>query len=536
MSSKETKMIRKNGLQNSVVLIVLDGWGIAPEGPYNAISQAKTPNFDRISGEFGSIPICASGKCVGLVEGQMGNSEVGHLTIGAGQIIFQDLIRVSRELETGRLEKDPDFAASLKSPKAGKATLHFMGLVSNGGVHSHIEHLFSLLNIAKKHEAKSVAVHAILDGRDTSPKSGLDFVKSLESFMRSLDLGFVATVSGRYYAMDRDNRWERTKLAYDAIVHGQGERYDSASEAISTSYQKGVTDEFVVPCVIDNYKGAKDSDTIFFFNFRPDRARQLTKALALGNRDFPFFDRGNKIPKLKVITMTIYDERLPKRSVHAILGHEHVNDTLGKVLEKNKIRQLKIAETEKYAHVTYFFNGLKEKPCTNEERILVPSAKEVGTYDKKPEMSAKGITEHALAALTARKKYGFILINYANADMVGHSGNVEATIEAVETVDQCLGRIFQTWKDLKGAKRPSIFVTGDHGNAEKMFDPETGQPHTAHTSNPVPLTLISDHWNIVLPRSGFKPGLVDLAPSILEILHLKKPRAMTGVSIVAPKK
>ena len=528
---KKTANLRARVVKSPVVLIVLDGWGIAPNGSYNAISLAKIPNFNHISQEFGSIQICASGKCVGLKDGQMGNSEVGHLTIGAGRIIFQDLMRVSEQIESGKLAKDKTLAPLLKRAAKPKGpTLHFLGLLSNGGVHSHMDHLFSLLEIAKDYGAKDVAVHVILDGRDTPPKSGIEFVSSLESYMKTVGIGRIATISGRFYAMDRDNRWERTKLAYDAIIHGGGVHYDESANAIKAAYEGGVTDEFVVPCVLDEYQGAKDSDVIFFFNFRPDRARQLTKSFALKQKEFPFFDRGKIPKKLEVLTMTIYDPSL--KSVKAILGREHVSNTLSNVLEKNRIRQLRIAETEKYAHVTYFFNGLNEKPRRFEDRILISSAKEVGTYDKKPEMSAIEITANAISSIQSQK-YGFILINFANADMVGHSGNTDATVKAVETVDLCLGRIYNVWREMGKDQKPTVIVTADHGNAEKMYDPETGQPHTAHTSNPVPMIVLSEKWKVSLPDISYKPSLIDLAPSILLILGLNKPTAMTGMPIVA---
>jgi 2,3-bisphosphoglycerate-independent phosphoglycerate mutase len=521
---------KAKSVRNPVVLIVLDGWGIAPSGPYNAITLAGTSNFDRISKEFGSIQICASGKCVGLKDGQMGNSEVGHLTIGAGRVILQDVMRVSEEMESGKLARDKTIASMFrKLSKNTKQRLHFLGLVSDGGVHSHIDHLFGLLKIAKNYGIANVAVHAILDGRDTPPKSGIEFVSSLEKYMKNLGTGFIATVSGRYYAMDRDKRWERTKLAYDAIVHARGKRFSDSSQAINSSYDNGVTDEFVEPCVVGNYHGLNDSDVIFFFNFRPDRARQLTEALVSDLKSFSFFDRG-KIPKrLQVLTMTIYDPKF--KNVKAILGRERVSNTLSNILEKNRIRQLRIAETEKYAHVTYFFNGLVEKPRRLEDRILIPSAKEVGTYDKKPEMSADEITKNAISSIQS-KKYGFILVNFANADMVGHSGNINATVKAVESVDQCLGRIYDTWSEIKKEEELNILVTADHGNAEKKFDPETGQPHTAHTSNPVPLVLLSDKWKVSIPLENYKPGLIDIAPSILQILGLNKPKVMSGTSLV----
>lgn len=518
--------------ENRVALIVLDGWGIAPRGKYNAVSQARTPNLDKIKTEFGSTPICASGTCVGLTDGQMGNSEVGHLTIGAGRVIFQDLMRVTREIKSGRLAKNRILRRVLARVKTSGGTLHLLGLVSDGGVHSHIDHLYALLEIAKHQGMRNVAVHVILDGRDTPPKSGIGFVKSLQSTMKKLGVGYIATVSGRYYAMDRDNRWDRTKLAYDAIMNGKAEkRDDDPRRAILSFYSDGVTDEFVRPTVIGDHAGVEENDAVFFFNFRPDRARQLTKAITQTDREFGGkFDRGHPLRNPEMITMTVYDPKLKR--VKAILGREHVSDTLGDVLEENRISQMRIAETEKYAHVTYFFNGLEESPRKLEKRILVPSAKEVGTYDKKPEMSAGAITENALDAFKSLK-YGFILVNYANADMVGHSGNIRATVQAIESVDSSLGKIYDEWKELGDrGHRYDVFVTADHGNSEKMYDPRTRQPHTAHTSNPVPLILMSSKWRVKLPSRGYRPGLIDIAPSVLRILGLKKPRSMSGKPIV----
>jgi 2,3-bisphosphoglycerate-independent phosphoglycerate mutase len=520
-----------------VVLIVLDGWGIAPPGKWNAISQARTPNFDSVSREFGSIEVCASGRCVGLSEGQMGNSEVGHLTIGAGRIIFQDLMRVNEEVSSGRLARNPGLLEMLSRVKRRGSALHFLGLLSDGGVHSHIQHLYALLKIAKdlKIDPERTYVHVILDGRDTPPKSGIDYVASLQSYLGSLSLGSIATISGRYYAMDRDNRWDRTKLAYDAIVYGEAKHHFSDPlVAVKASYEEGVNDEFVVPRVIGSYKGMKDSDAVVFFNFRPDRARQMTKALVLPQKEFGnLFDRREKSrpKKLELLTMTVYDRKL--RRVVAILKPERVLDTLGNVLEKNGIRQLRVAETEKYAHVTYFFNGLVEKPRKFEDRILVPSRREVGTYDRIPEMSARQITAKSIEAIESGK-YGFILINFANADMVGHSGNVEATVKAVETVDSCLGKLFSLWRK-KSAGKLTLIITADHGNAEKMFDESSGQPHTAHTSNPVPLVVLSETWKLSENSKKGKPELSDIAPSILEIMNLRKPRAMDGSSLVARK-
>jgi 2,3-bisphosphoglycerate-independent phosphoglycerate mutase len=510
-----------------VVLIVLDGWGIAPPGNFNAIRLAKTPNFDFIKSKFGSEEICASGTCVGLSEGQMGNSEVGHLTIGAGRAIFQDLMRVNYEIESGRLAKNKTLIQTLRHLRRTGSTLHFLGLVSNGGVHSHIDHLFALLKIAKDVGVRKIKIHAILDGRDTPPKSGIDFLASLTSYLENLGVGEIATVSGRYYAMDRDNRWDRTKLAYDAIVFGKGERFLKPDVAIKDSYKSDVTDEFVVPRVVGNYQGIADGDLLFFFNFRPDRARQMTKALLLNEKKFGhLFDRReSERPIIRLMAMTIYDPQF--RGVRALLKREQVSNTLSNVLEKNNIRQLRIAETEKYAHVTYFFNGLTERARRLEDRILVPSLK-VETYDKEPEMSAKQITDNAVERIESRR-YGFTLVNFANADMVGHSGNVGATVIAVETVDACLGRILSLWDKVQD--KVSIMITADHGNAEKMFDEKIGQPHTAHTSNNVPLLLVSKKWKI-LQLQGYQKGLIDISPSILKIMGLKIPKAMAGRPIV----
>ena len=515
-------------IKNPVVLVVLDGWGISAPGEFNAINLAKTPNFDMMKSQFGSVNICASGPCVGVPEGQMGNSEVGHLTIGAGRPIFQDLMRVNEEIGSGRLGKSKLLVSTLRNAKRMGSTVHFLGLVSDGGVHSHIFHLFALLKIAKDLRAVKVKVHVILDGRDTPPKSGIDHLDSLQSYLENLGIGEIATVSGRYYAMDRDNRWDRMKLAYDAIVYGIGERSQSAHESVHASYEKKLNDEFVIPQVIGNYKGIADGDIVIFFNFRPDRARQMTRALVSSQKEFgSLFDRGeDKRPKhIDMISMTIYDPEL--KNVRSLLKREHVSNTLSNVLEKHHIRQLRIAETEKYAHVTYFFNGLVEKKRRLEERILVPSLK-IGTYDKSPEMSASEITDNAAEKIESQK-YGFILINFANADMVGHSGKIEATIRAVEKVDECLGRIFASWK--KVDTNLTIMVTSDHGNAEKMFDEVTNQPHTAHTSNSVPLIVVSNSWKIT-SSPEYKTGLVDIAPSILKIMGLPKPEGMSGQPLV----
>ncbi len=517
-------------VKHSVVLIVLDGWGIAPPSKWNAISQAKIPNYKLLEKEFGSKQICASGTCVGLTAGQMGNSEVGHLTIGAGRVIFQDLMRVTDEFRSGKIEKNQEFLHFLEKSKKDNSALHLLGLLSDGGVHSHIDHLFSLLKIAKENDIRNIQVHAFLDGRDTPPKSGVDYAASLQSYLDSIGVGTIATISGRYYSMDRDSRWDRTKLAYDAIVYGEGSRFDDPIGAIKKSYEEGVTDEFVVPRVIGSYGGVKEGDSLFFFNFRPDRARQMTRALLLSKKEFGglFERREMKRPnKINFLSMTIYDSKI--KDAKALLKRERVSNTLSNVLERSSVRQLRIAETEKYAHVTYFFNGLVEKPRILEDRIMVPSLR-IGTYDKMFEISENQITEKAISTIKSGR-YGFTLINFANADMVGHSGNVEATIRAVETVDSCLGRIYEIW--LEKPDKLTMMVTGDHGNAEKLYNESTAQPHTAHTSNPVPLVIVSKKWKISQSRRS-EWGLVDLAPSILQVLDLKIPKTMTGRSIVEP--
>jgi len=534
LSHNNKRKSKRKKIGDSVVLVVLDGWGVAEEGEYNAISLAKTPNFDQIKRDYGSIEISASGKSVGLTEGQMGNSEVGHLTIGSGRIIFQDLMRVSEEISSGRLARNSILQSALMSVKRRESALHLMGLVSDGGVHSHIEHLFALLKIAKSAGLSRMYVHVFLDGRDTPPKSGIDHISALQRELESLGVGAIATVSGRYYAMDRDARWDRTKLAYDAIVYGEGPRFDDAISSIKKSYEDGVTDEFVLPKVIGNYAGIKNGDAIIFFNFRPDRARQLTRALSQSKAEFKnLFDRREeKRPKsTALITMTVYDAKF--KNAKPLLGRERVASTLSNVLEKESIPQLRIAETEKYAHVTYFFNGLVEKPRKFEDRILIPSLK-VDTYDKSPEMSAREIARNAVKAID-EGKYGFILINFANADMVGHSGNVEATVRAVETVDDCLGKIYNAWKSRK--HEATLIVTADHGNAEKLYDEKTGQLHTAHTSNPVPFVIVSEKWKVNQSFNG-RGGLRDVSPTVLQIMNLKKPLAMTGESMAesrAPK-
>ncbi len=517
--------MKKEIKKHSVVLIILDGWGIDSPGEHNAISLAKKPNFDSIEKRFGETELCASGECVGLPRGQMGNSEVGHLTIGSGRIVFQDLMRVHDEINSGRLAKNPVLLSSFRRLKRRNGALHLMGLASDGGVHSHIEHLYALLQIAKNSGIDKIVVHAFLDGRDTPPQSGLNFVRDLEDHLEKIGNSSIGTISGRFYAMDRDNRWDRTKLAYHAIVYADGEKFDEPTEAVRKSYESGVNDEFFVPLVNRSYRGMRNGDLVLFFNFRPDRARQLTKSLSFSTREFGNqFDRRESVrPRVEIVSMTVYDPKF--KQVRALLGRERIPDTLSVVLEKNNVRQLHIAETEKYAHVTYFFNGLVEKPRKLEDRTLVPSLK-VSTYDSSPEMSANAIASETVRAIES-KRYGFILVNFANADMVGHSGKVPATIKAVETVDRDLGLIIKAWE--KESENLTLIVTADHGNAEKMFSHETKQPHTAHTSNPVPLIIVSKKWKIGTPR---KPGLIDIAPTVLKAMGIAQPSAMSGKPLI----
>jgi 2,3-bisphosphoglycerate-independent phosphoglycerate mutase len=511
-----------------VVLIVLDGWGIAPAGKYNAISLASKPNFDYISKKFGEMQLCASGKCVGLPDGQMGNSEVGHLTIGAGRIILQDQVRIDDEINSGRMRKNKVLVAGIKSSIASNSTLHFVGLLSDSGVHSQIRHLFALMEIASEMDAKRIALDAILDGRDTPPKSCISYINKANGYMKRLGRGSITTLSGRYYAMDRDEHWDRTKRAYDSLVYGEGDSFTDSVEAVKRSYKNGITDEFFVPEHAKGYKGLCDNDVIILFNFRPDRARQLAEALSAKRGGFNSrFDRDeSRMPKkIKVISLTVYDDKL--NNVDAIIKQESVSNTLSSVIGASGIHQFHTAETEKYAHVTYFFNGLIEKPVRLEKRSVVRSPN-VPLYDKTPEMSARKITNRVIGAMKS-SEYGFVLANFANADMVGHTGKLEATTAAVECVDSCIGEIVQAW-EAEGSEC-TIVITADHGNAEKKFDSVSKQPSTSHTSNPVPLIVISDIWKLRM-RPGYKAGLRDIAPSVLRIMGLDKPDAMTGTSLV----
>jgi len=507
-----------------IVLTVLDGWGYRAETRGNAIALARKPNYDRLLKDFPNTLIHTSGPYVGLPEGQMGNSEVGHLNMGAGRIVRMDITRVDQLISSGEFFRQPLFLEAMERGRGHQ--LHLIGLVSDGGVHSHIEHLFALLRMARENKVQNVFVHCFMDGRDTPPNSGIDFLRQLEQKMREFGVGQIASVSGRYYAMDRDNRWERVEKAYRAMVHGDSETKSSDPiAAVRASYEKGVTDEFIVPVTIttEAAPGApatargpiRDDDAAIFFNFRADRARQMT--LALAQPGFDKFSDPARPKNLVYVAMTQYEKTWPW--LRYILAPEKLEHILANVFADAEYKNLRVAETEKYAHVTYFFNGGVEKPFPGEERTLVPSPK-VPTYDLKPEMSAAGIADTVIHAIE-KGDFDAIIMNFANADMVGHSGKLEATIKAVETVDECLGRIFQSLRPRGGA----WIITADHGNAETMIDPVTGGPHTYHTTNPVPFILVTEDGRTQLQPGG---SLRDISPTLLGVLGLPEPGEMTG--------
>ncbi len=506
-----------------VLLMLLDGWGLNPRQENNAIAQAATPNMDRLCREYPCTDIGTSGMSVGLPEGQMGNSEVGHLNIGAGRIVYQDLTRISKAITDGDFFTNPVLLECIRKAKAAAGRLHLSGLLSDGGVHSHNTHIYALLELAKREGLTEVFVHCLLDGRDTPPRSGAEYLAQLEGEMRRIGVGRIATVIGRYYAMDRDNRWERVEKAYDAIVCGEGRGFPSAAAAIEQSYREEVGDEFVVPSVITDNGGPvgrlADGDGFIFFNFRSDRAREITRSLT--DPAFTGFIR-RVWPKLaSYVCMTTYDETF---GLPVAFSPEELKNILGEVVGKAGLSQLRIAETEKYAHVTFFFNGGSEVPFPGEERCLIPSPKDVATYDQKPEMSAYPVTDELLRRLDA-DTCDLIVLNFANADMVGHTGILDAAIRAIEAVDDCVGRLVA--KVLK--KQGCTIITADHGNAEIMVD-ENGGPHTAHTTDRVPLILVDEARRGVRLRSGI---LADIAPTILQILALPQPKEMTGRSLIA---
>ncbi len=502
-----------------LVLLVLDGWGLREAREGNAIKLARTPAYAELIERFPHSSLLASGEAVGLPAGQMGNSEVGHITMGAGRVVYQDLTRIDKSIREGEFFERPALVEAMKRCEGGRHALHLVGLVSPNGIHSHTRHLYALIEMAARHGIDRLFVQAFTDGRDTSPNGGAGFVGELERFMRSTGVGRVASVGGRYYGMDRDNRWERTKKAYDAIVGGPAPHTQSAVEFIQKSYEAGVTDEFVIPGTVvdadDRPIGpVSDGDSIIFFNFRSDRARQMTRALTF--EDFTGFDRHPYPKALVLTTMTQYDRTF---TFPVIFTPQSLTGSFAEVMAARGLLNLRVAETEKYPHVSYFFNCGIEKPYPGEDRILVPSPK-VPTYDLQPEMSAKGITD-ALVNDVEGRKHDVIICNFANADMVGHTGKIEAAIAAVETIDHCLSRIVKAVRDAGGV----LIVTADHGNAEEMWNTELNEPHTAHTCNPVPVIVVQDLNGMRLREGG---SLRDIAPTMCGILGVDEPEEMTG--------
>lgn len=508
-------------LHTPIALAILDGWGMGrTDDPSNAIAKAGAPHMKLLSELYPTTTLACSGEAVGLPAGQMGNSEVGHLNIGAGRIVYQELTRISKAIREGEFFTNKVFVSVIEAVKKNNSALHLMGLVSDGGVHSHLDHLYGLLELAKQHGISNVYIHAFLDGRDVPPSSAVEYIDALEAQAGKIGVGRIASVSGRYYAMDRDKRWERNEKAYAALVYRQGEHAASARAAVEQAYIRNETDEFVLPTVIDTCKdcGIKAGDGVIFFNFRPDRARQLTRAFV--DTDFTGFERRNGFFPLTFATMTQYDETI---DVPVAFQPQTISKTLGEVISSAGLTQLRIAETEKYAHVTYFFNGGEEKPLPGEDRILVPSPK-VATYDMQPEMSALEVTDKVIDQIKAGR-YDLIIMNYANGDMVGHTGQLEAAVNAVKVVDTCIGRLVEAMRDRGGI----TCITADHGNAEMMVDRETGEPFTAHTCNEVPFILVSER------HRGRKLGhgiLADIAPTILNLADLPVPQEMTGKSLI----
>ena len=503
-------------MKKPVLLMILDGWGIAPADKTNAAAMAKTPNLDSYFANYPHTALAASGKAVGLPAGQIGNSEVGHLNIGAGRIIYQSLTRIDKAIEDGDLYKNKELSRVMDETKQAGKALHLLGLLSDGGVHSHIEHLLALICMAKVKGLTKVYVHAFLDGRDVGPKTALEYIHELEDGMAQIGVGKIATVSGRYYAMDRDKRWERVERAYKALVLGDGGKAASAAAGVDASYAAGVTDEFVEPFTVDGVDGKITAgDGVIFFNFRPDRAREITRALH--DEDFPYFARPLGARPVNYVCMSQYDATI---TAPVAFPPEEIKDTLGEVLAQHGLHQLRIAETEKYAHVTFFFNGGVKAPNANEERILIPSPK-VSPYDLQPEMSAEEVTQALLAELD-KDKFDAIILNFANPDMVGHTGVLSAAITAMEKVDDCAGRIARKVLSLGG----SVCITADHGNLEKMAE-SVGSPNTAHTTNPVPFILVSKEQYKL--HNGI---LADIAPTLLQLLNIKQPAAMTGKTLI----
>ena len=507
------------------VLMILDGYGLNDKCEANAVCEGKTPVMDQLMSQCPFVKGNASGMAVGLPEGQMGNSEVGHLNMGAGRIVYQELTRITKEIQDGDFFKNEALLAAVKNAKENNSALHFMGLLSDGGVHSHITHLFGLLELAKREGLEKVYVHCFLDGRDTPPASGKGYIEELQAKMKEIGVGEIATVSGRYYAMDRDNRWDRVELAFKAMTKGEGVKGTGAAEAVQASYDAEKTDEFVLPTVIEKdgkpVATVQDKDSVVFFNFRPDRAREITRAFC--DDDFKGFAREKKLD-VTFVCFTDYDETIGNKLVAFV--KQEIKNTFGEYLAAHNMTQARIAETEKYAHVTFFFNGGVEEPNKGEDRILVKSPK-VATYDLKPEMSAYEVCDKLVDAIKS-DKYDVIIINFANPDMVGHTGVEAAAIKAVEVVDECVGRAVDALKEVDG----QMFICADHGNCEQLVDYETGEPFTAHTTNPVPFILVNADPSYTLRENGC---LADIIPTLIELMGMEQPAEMTGKSLLIKK-
>ena len=505
-----------------VVLMILDGYGLNDKTEGHAVALANTPVMDALEKEYTFVKGNASGLAVGLPDGQMGNSEVGHMNMGAGRIVYQELTRITKEIQDGDFFKNEALCDAMDNCKKNDSALHVFGLLSDGGVHSHITHLYGILEMAKQQGLSKVYVHAFMDGRDTAPTSGKEFIQNLCDKMKELGVGQVASISGRYYAMDRDNRWDRVEKAYLAMTEGKGETAECPVKAMEASYAADVTDEFVKPVVIakagEEAATIEDGDSVIFFNFRPDRAREITRAFCAD--EFDGFERTKRI-QTKFVCFTEYDETIPNKEI--AFKKVGITNTFGEFLAAHNMTQARIAETEKYAHVTFFFNGGVEEPNKGEDRILVKSPK-VATYDLKPEMSAYEVCDKLTAAIRS-DKYDVIVINFANPDMVGHTGIQEAAIKAVETVDECVGKAVEAVKDVDGI----LFICADHGNAEQLIDYETKEPYTAHTTNPVPFILVNADPSYKLREGGC---LADIVPTLIELMGMEQPQEMTGNSLL----
>lgn len=513
-------------MKQPTVLMILDGYGLNEKQEGNAVAQAKTPVLDKLMKEYPFVEGNASGMAVGLPDGQMGNSEVGHLNMGAGRIVYQELTRITKEIQDGTFFENEALLNAIQNCKENDSALHLFGLLSDGGVHSHNTHLYGLLELAKRNGLEKVYVHCFLDGRDTPPSSGKTYAQELADKMSDIGVGEIASVMGRYYVMDRDNNYDRVQIAYDALTKGEGLHSTSGVQGIQESYDRGETDEFVKPTVVmkDGQPTAciKDGDSVIFFNFRPDRAREITRSFC--DDDFKGFDREKRLD-ITFVCFSDYDPTIPNKQVafHKI----SVTNTFGEWLAANNMTQARIAETEKYAHVTFFFNGGVEEPNKGEDRILVNSPKDVATYDLKPQMSAYEVCDKLVEAITS-EKYDVIIINFANPDMVGHTGVAEAAIKAVEAVDECVGKAVEAIKNVGG----TMFICADHGNAEQLLDYETREPFTAHTTNPVPFILVNYEEGVGLREGGC---LADIIPTLIEIMGKEQPKEMTGKSLLVRK-